>query len=145
MVDNAKDKQKGKYVGIIGVGKEEQLKQMDIWEDKMAMVFLTSGHLETPTHETFNIKRAKKRMMKYHWAKNTLFFKDLVVPKPEERRTMIEKIHEEIGHFGELWALEEVTKHFFWHDRTKYVKAFIKAYTITKGVPVHQMISLDFE
>jgi hypothetical protein len=74
MVDNAKDKQKGKYVGIIGVGKEEQLKQMDIWEDKVAMVLLTSGHLEADTHETSSIKRAKKRVMKYHWAKDILFF-----------------------------------------------------------------------
>jgi len=47
---------------------------MDIWEDKVAMVLLTSGHLEADTHETSSIKRAKKRVMKYHWAKDILFF-----------------------------------------------------------------------
>jgi hypothetical protein len=114
MVDNTKDKQKGKYVGTIGICKEEQLKQMDIWEDKLvAMVLLTNGHLEAPTHEASSIKKAKKKIMKYHCAKNSLFFKDLVVPKLEERRIVIEKIHEEIEHFGELQTFEEITKHFF--------------------------------
>jgi hypothetical protein len=36
-----------------------------------------------------------------------------VVPEPEERRIVIEKIHEEIKHFGELWTFAKVTKHFF--------------------------------
>ncbi len=79
----------------------------------MAMVLLTSGHLGASTHETSSIKRAKKRVMKYHWVEDTLFFQNLMVLKPEEIRTMIEKIHEEIGHFGELWTLVEVKKHFF--------------------------------
>jgi hypothetical protein len=51
MLDNAKDKHRGKYVGTIRVCKEEQLRQMDIWEDKMAMVLLIGGHLETPIHD----------------------------------------------------------------------------------------------
>jgi hypothetical protein len=36
-----------------------------------------------------------------------------------EQRMLIENIHEEIGHFGEMWTLVEVKKRFFWHDRTK--------------------------
>jgi hypothetical protein len=86
---------------------------MDVWEDKVATVLLISGHLEVDTHEAFNIKRAKKKMMKYHWAEDILFFENLVVLIPEEINTMIEKIHKEIGHFGELWTLVEVKKHFF--------------------------------
>jgi hypothetical protein len=39
---------------------------------------------------------------------------------------LIEKIHEEIGHFGEMWTLVEVKKRFFWHDKIKSVKKFIK-------------------
>jgi hypothetical protein len=50
----------------------------------------------------------------------------LVIPKPIEKRTVIEKIHEEIGHFGESWTLVEVKKRFFWHDRTKSIKTFVK-------------------
>jgi hypothetical protein len=40
---------------------------------------------------------------------------------------MIENIHEEIGHFGELWTFVDVKKCFFWYDRTKSVRALIKA------------------
>jgi hypothetical protein len=39
---------------------------------------------------------------------------------------LIEKIHEEIGHFGEMWTLAEVKKRFFWHDKTKSIKKFIR-------------------
>ncbi len=46
--------------------------------------------------------------------------------RPGEQRILIEKIHEEIRHFGEMWTLAEVKKRFFWHDRTKSIKKFIK-------------------
>jgi hypothetical protein len=39
---------------------------------------------------------------------------------------LIEKIHEEIGYFGEMQTFAEVKKRFFWHDRTKFVKKFIR-------------------
>ncbi len=39
---------------------------------------------------------------------------------------LIEKIHEEIGHFGEVWTLDEIKKRFFWHDRIESIKKFVK-------------------
>jgi len=39
---------------------------------------------------------------------------------------LIEKIHKEIGHFGKMRTLDEMNKRFFWHDRTEFVKKFIK-------------------
>ncbi len=39
---------------------------------------------------------------------------------------LVEKIHEEIRHFGEMWTLIEVKKRFFWHDRTKFINKFIR-------------------
>ncbi len=39
---------------------------------------------------------------------------------------LIEKIHEEIGHFGEVQTLAKVKKQFFWHDKIEYVKRFVK-------------------
>jgi hypothetical protein len=54
---------------------------MDIWDDKVSMVLLTSGHLEDGIYDTTNIERVKKWVMKYHWLKDTLFFQDLVVPR----------------------------------------------------------------
>jgi hypothetical protein len=38
---------------------------------------------------------------------------------------LIEKIHEEIGHFGAMRTFTEVKKRFFWHDRIVAVKKFI--------------------
>jgi hypothetical protein len=58
--------------------------------------------LETELYDTANIERAKKWVMKYHWLGDTMFFQNLVVLRLAERRMMIEKIHEEIGHFGEM-------------------------------------------
>jgi hypothetical protein len=40
---------------------------------------------------------------------------------------LIEKIHEEIRHFGAMRTLVEIKKRFFWHDRTEAVKKFIRA------------------
>jgi len=93
---------------------------MDIWEDSVLIALLTSAHLEYELDNTTNMDRAKKRIMRYHWLEDTLFFQNLVVPKLIERRMLIEKIHEEIKHFG-------VKKRFFWHDRIEAVKKFISA------------------
>jgi hypothetical protein len=40
---------------------------------------------------------------------------------------LIEKIHEEIGHFGATRTLAKVKKRFLWHERTKVVNKFIRA------------------
>ncbi len=100
---------------------------MDILGNNVSMVLLTGGHLDIELYHTANIERDKKWVMKYHWSEDILFFQNLVVPtRPIEWRMLIEKIHEEIGHFGEMWTLVEVKKRFFWHDKIKSVKKFIK-------------------
>jgi hypothetical protein len=71
----------------------------------MFMTLLTRGLLETHVHDYFDIEKAKKKAMKYHWLKDTLYFQNLVVPKLEERKKMIEKMHEKFRHFNELKTL----------------------------------------
>ncbi len=83
---------------IVRQSGDDQSRQMDIWENNVSMVLLTGGHLEVELDGTINIERAKRRMMKYYWLKDTMFFQNLVVPRPVERKMLIEKIHEEIGH-----------------------------------------------
>jgi hypothetical protein len=56
MVDKARDKQKGKNVEIMGQCDDDLTKQMDIWEDNVSMVLLTSGHLEIGFYDIANIK-----------------------------------------------------------------------------------------
>ncbi len=74
MVDTTKNRQKGKSVETKGQSKDDQSRQMDIWEDNMSIALLTSGHQEDELDNIANIERAKKRMMRYHWSKDTLFF-----------------------------------------------------------------------
>lgn len=96
MLDETKNRLKGKSVEI--VRQSDQSRVMDIWEDNVSMVLLIGGHLEVELDDIANIERVKRRMMKYHWSNDTLFFQNLVVPRPTERNMLIEKIHEEIGH-----------------------------------------------
>jgi hypothetical protein len=74
---------------------------------------LTNRHLEIDVYDVAQIEKIKKWVMKYHWFEKTLFFQDLVVFKHVERRIIIEKIHEEIRHFGESWTLAKVKKRCF--------------------------------
>jgi hypothetical protein len=102
MVDEARNKQKGKNVETMGQNENDQSRQMDIWEDNVSMVLLIGGHLETELYDTANIKKAKKRMMKYHWSKDTLFFQNLVVRRLAKRKMLIEKIYEKTKQFWEM-------------------------------------------
>jgi len=48
------------------------------------------------------------------------------VPKPEERVSLVRRMHEDLGHFGEQRTLAEVRRRYFWHNRTKDVKAVVR-------------------
>jgi hypothetical protein len=63
--------------------------------------------------DVIKVDRAKIKLLNYHWREHTLFFKDLVVPKPEERHVLVKNIHEEIGHFSERRTLVRLKKGFF--------------------------------
>jgi hypothetical protein len=89
-------------VEIEGQSENDQAKQMDIWEDSVSITLFTDGHLEVELDNIANMDRAKKRVMKYHWSEDTLFFQNLVIPKLAKHRMLIEKIHEEIRHFGAM-------------------------------------------
>jgi len=46
-------------------------------------------------------KKAKKRVEHYCWKEQKLLFKGLYVPRPEERRSLVVQMHEDLGHSGE--------------------------------------------
>jgi hypothetical protein len=60
-------------VEIEGQSKDDQTKQMDIWEDSVSIVLLTGEQLEVELDNTANMDKAKKWIMKYHWSEDTLF------------------------------------------------------------------------
>jgi hypothetical protein len=80
---------------------------VDIWEDADCLMFLKEGVL--PDVVDFEGgKRIRKRASNYCWKEQKFFFKVLLVPKPEERVSLVKRMHEDLGHFGEQRTLAEV-------------------------------------
>ncbi len=75
-------------------------KCIDIWEDAVCLELLKDGVLLN-TVELEESKRARKRVINYCWKEQKLYFKGLFVPRPEERRSLVSQMHEDLGHFGE--------------------------------------------
>jgi hypothetical protein len=71
-------------------------------------------------------KRIRKRASNYCWKEQKLFFKALLVPKPEDRVSLVRRMHEDLGHFGEERTLAEARWRYFWHNRTADVKAMVR-------------------
>jgi hypothetical protein len=72
-------------------------------------------------------RRARKRAASYCWKEQKLFFKDLYVPEPEERRSLVLQMHEDLGHSGEERLLTEIYRRYFWHCRIEDIKSVVKS------------------
>ncbi len=101
-------------------------KCIDIWENAVCLELLKDGPLPN-TVELEESKRARKRVINYSWKEQKLYFKGLFVPRPEERRSLVSQMHEDLGHFEEHWTLAEIRQRYFWHHRTEDVKAVIRS------------------
>jgi len=106
-------------------GHEVKSSCVDIWEDTDCLMFLKEGVL-LDAIDSEGGKRIKKRANNYCWKEQKFFFKTLLVPKPEERVSLVRRMHEDLGHFGEQRTLAEVRRRYFWHNRTEDVKAVIR-------------------
>ncbi len=60
----------------------------DIWEDVTCMDLLQGGMLPDIV-DPGESKRTKKRISNYHWRDQSLYFKDLLVPRPEDRMGLV--------------------------------------------------------
>jgi hypothetical protein len=89
------------------------------------MELLQTGVLPV-TVDPLESKRARKRMLNYHWQGQSLYFKDRLVPKPEGRLGLVVQMHKDLGHSGEERTLAEVCRRYFWHDQTKNVKSVVR-------------------
>ncbi len=98
---------------------------VDIWEDTDCLMLSKEGVL--PDAIDFEeSKRIRKRASNYCWKEQKLFFRALFVPKPKERVSLVRRMHEDLGHFGEQHTLAEIRRRYFWHNRTVDVKAVIR-------------------
>jgi len=97
-------------------GKEEdrglETKDTDIWRDATYMALLREGMLPD-TIELEEVKRARKRASNYCWKEQRLYFKEVYVPKPEERIPLVVQMHEDLGHYGEQRMLAKICRRYF--------------------------------
>jgi hypothetical protein len=98
---------------------------VDMWEDTDCLTLLKEGVLPDVVDFEKN-KRIRKRANNYYWKEQKLFFKALLVPKPEERVSLVRRMHENLGHFREQRTLAEIQRRYFWQNRTADVKAVIR-------------------
>jgi hypothetical protein len=71
---------------------------VDIWKDTNCLMFLKEGVLPDAV-DYEEAKRIRKRASNYCWKEQKLFFKALLVPKSEERVSVVRQMHEDLGHF----------------------------------------------
>jgi hypothetical protein len=64
---------------------KEMGKYMDIWKDETCMVLLSKGTLDQVLDVVIEVDRTKRRFLNYHWRKDTLLFKNVVMPKLEDK------------------------------------------------------------
>jgi len=98
---------------------------MDIWKDVDCLTLLREGVL-ADTVNPDESKRIRRRVSNYGWREQKFCFKDLLVPRPEERVPLVRQMHEDLGHFGEHRTLAEVRRRYFWHNRTADVKVVVR-------------------
>lgn len=63
-----------------------------------------------------------KIIINYNWSDQDLYFKDLMVLEPKQRKKLVIEIHvHKLDYFGETRKLEEINCHFFCHNWTNIV------------------------
>jgi len=65
------------------------------------------------TIDPMESKRVRKRILNYHWQDQSLYFKGLFVPRPEDRMGLVVQMHKDLGHFGKERTLAEICKRYF--------------------------------
>jgi hypothetical protein len=116
---------------LVPIGSDEEdewgadTRHQDIWEDVPCLDLLQGGMLPD-TVDPVEARRARKRVLNYHWQEQSLYFKGLLVPRPEDRMGLVVRMHKDLGHSGEERTLAEICRRYFWHNRTEDVKTVMK-------------------
>ena len=100
---------------------------MDAWFDENLLRFLWFGDEITIEFSAKEARRVKSRAESYVWRENGLYYKDRVVPKPEERVGIVKKVHETLGHPCALRTLNSVAEKYFWREMKNSVFAMVKS------------------
>jgi hypothetical protein len=100
----------------------------DIWEDLDTLRFLQHG--EYPPQITSSQRdRIQQCFKRYSWKDNHLVWclpqGDKVVPPPQERSSLIQKVHSELGHFAVKRTYSLLAPHYHWRGMYAQVRDVI--------------------
>jgi len=113
----------------IGSNEEDEwgadIRHQDIWED-VPCLDLLQGSMLPDTIDPVEARRARKRVLHYHWQEQSLYFKGLLVPRLEDRMGLMVRMHKDLGHSGEERTLAKICKRYFWHNQIEDVKTVVK-------------------
>ncbi len=84
----------------------------DIWKDVTCMKLLQEGTIPDII-DLEECRRARKKILNYHWQDQSLYFKGLFVPRLEDRMGLVIQMHKDLGHFGEERTLVKICKRYF--------------------------------
>jgi hypothetical protein len=104
---------------------EEGGHEDNIWSDATCLTLLRDGVLPD-TMDVEESKRVRKRVSNYYIKGERLYFRDLYVPKPDERTPLVTQIHEDLGHVGKERTLTKVCRRYLWRHRTGDVRTVVK-------------------
>ncbi|CAI5495477.1 unnamed protein product [Closterium sp. Naga37s-1] len=97
----------------------------DVWEDATVLQWVKG---ETEAEEDVG-ERARARGRHYRWYQNQLQVttKDgwKLVPAPEQRRALIEKVHGQLGHYGHVRTAQLLTTGWWWAGLQRDVKEVV--------------------
>ncbi len=82
-------------------------RDIDIWKDVSCMKLFLKG-IAQDAIDPKECKRARKRILNYHWKDQSLYFKRLFVPRLEDRMGLVIQMHKHLGDFGEERTLAEI-------------------------------------
>ena len=117
----------GRQVVAAVAAQQEPVSSRDIWEDAAALELLQGGR-QCEGISRQERSRLAHRAKLYSWQQGQLWRRMpdgsmRVVPKPEDRAVVVQRIHEQTGHFGVKRTADMVASGHWWRSLHKDVAA----------------------
>jgi hypothetical protein len=117
-------------VAIAGVSGEEAT-ELDVWADSDVLNFLRTGDLSEDLAD-LQKRRIRRRARSYVWKIDILLRvlpngMSRIVPPPGERKGLIEKTHEQSGHFGQARTAHLLGTTHWWTGMIREVRNFVRS------------------
>ena len=100
------------------LGGERARGMVDIWEDPHTLAVIAGGEPDPEWGEK-ECERARRRSRAYRFADGALLrqladHEERIVPRPAERKAVVQAVHEETGHWGEKRTVHLLKRTYWW-------------------------------